>query len=429
MASVAAPAVLRVALRRCAAIRVQAASRVLVGVERARQVSGAVGAPGRGAIGRPHPHRSVSLDAARRRAGAICSTRRAMASPIIVWAQPSHTPGRFPKIEVFELPFVPSRRALVSSKAIDDYAPRQPGGRIPRGASDLLFVLRPRRAARQPAGPHHRGDQGPAAARADPFRRSKRCIGSARSPCRCRARSCRWRSPSTWSTAASIRGTWCRRSSSTICSRRTPSSPTSSLSTTTFVLAMNKAAYDRLPRDLKTVIDDNSGQPAASMAGTMWDVQAAAVADMVCQPRRSDHHAVAGGRRALAQSDRAGGRRLAQRHEGTQGRRRQAPRQRPRAVGEIRGRARTATRAADAAVATARRSQSRRDDAAKSRARPLQRRHLRRQRRQSLRSSRRCPPPRRQPSRRPRRRPPRHRRLRRSSRQRRSLSRLRRQLR
>jgi hypothetical protein len=55
----------------------------------------------------------------------------------------------------------------------------------------------------------------------------------------------------------------------------------SSLSTTTFVLAMNKAAYDKLPRDLKTVIDNNSGQPAATIAGAMWDVQAAAVVDMV----------------------------------------------------------------------------------------------------------------------------------------------------
>jgi hypothetical protein len=54
-----------------------------------------------------------------------------------------------------------------------------------------------------------------------------------------------------------------------------------SLSTTTFVLAMNKAAYDKLPRELKTVIDNNSGQPAATIAGAMWDVQAAAVIDMV----------------------------------------------------------------------------------------------------------------------------------------------------
>jgi hypothetical protein len=50
------------------------------------------------------------------------------------------------------------------------------------------------------------------------------------------------------------------------------------LSTATFVLAMNRQAYDRLPRDLKTVIDSNAGQPAAGMAGAMWDVEAKAVA-------------------------------------------------------------------------------------------------------------------------------------------------------
>ncbi|MGA9894831.1 MAG: C4-dicarboxylate ABC transporter substrate-binding protein, partial [Xanthobacteraceae bacterium] len=40
----------------------------------------------------------------------------------LAWAQPCNTPGRFPKIEAFELPFLPSRRALVSSKAVEDYA-------------------------------------------------------------------------------------------------------------------------------------------------------------------------------------------------------------------------------------------------------------------------------------------------------------------
>ena len=52
----------------------------------------------------------------------------------------------------------------------------------------------------------------------------------------------------------------------------------SSLSTTTFVLAMNKASYDRLPRDLKSVIDNNAGQVVAGMAGAMWDAEATAVA-------------------------------------------------------------------------------------------------------------------------------------------------------
>ena len=179
-------------------------------------------------------------------------------------------------------------------------------------------------------------------------------------------------------------------SSSTTCSRRTPNFADSSLSTTTFVLAMNKAAYDKLPRDLKTVIDDNSGQPAASIAGAMWDLQAAAVADMVRQPRRSDHHAVAGSRGALAQSHRAGDRGLAEGHEGAQGRRRQAPRQRPRAAGEIRGRARAAAAAAGTAAAATRRSQGRADHAAESRGNLVDAgAALRRQRRQSPRSSRR----------------------------------------
>ena len=55
------------------------------------------------------------------------------------------------------------------------------------------------------------------------------------------------------------------------------------LSTTTAVLAMNKTSYEKLPADLKKVIDDNSGQVAAGMAGTMWDLKAKAVADAVSQ--------------------------------------------------------------------------------------------------------------------------------------------------
>jgi len=51
----------------------------------------------------------------------------------------------------------------------------------------------------------------------------------------------------------------------------------------TYVLAMNKATHDRLPRELKSVIDSNSGQVAAAMAGAMWDQQAAAVANMVVE--------------------------------------------------------------------------------------------------------------------------------------------------
>jgi TRAP-type C4-dicarboxylate transport system substrate-binding protein len=58
-------------------------------------------------------------------------------------------------------------------------------------------------------------------------------------------------------------------------------SPT--LYTTTFVLALNLRKYESLPPDLKSVLDANSGQVAATMAGTMWDNEGAAVADMVKQ--------------------------------------------------------------------------------------------------------------------------------------------------
>jgi hypothetical protein len=52
---------------------------------------------------------------------------------------------------------------------------------------------------------------------------------------------------------------------------------------TTYVLAMNRTGYDRLPRDLKVVIDNNSGQAAAAMAGAMWDNQAAAIVNMAVE--------------------------------------------------------------------------------------------------------------------------------------------------
>jgi TRAP-type C4-dicarboxylate transport system substrate-binding protein len=58
-----------------------------------------------------------------------------------------------------------------------------------------------------------------------------------------------------------------------------PGSPT--LYTATFIIAMNKAKYESLPPDLKQVIDKNSGQVAAVMAGQMWDDQAKVVEDMV----------------------------------------------------------------------------------------------------------------------------------------------------
>ena len=76
-------------------------------------------------------------------------------------------------------------------------------------------------------------------------------------------------------------GNVCRLYGFTICSSSTQILPNLALSTSTFVLAMNKPAYDRLPAELKTVIDGNSGVEVAGMAGAMWDAEARIVVDMV----------------------------------------------------------------------------------------------------------------------------------------------------
>lgn len=57
-----------------------------------------------------------------------------------------------------------------------------------------------------------------------------------------------------------------------------PGSPT--LYTTTFGLAMNKPRYEKMPDDLRAILDQNSGQAIAAMAGEVWDTQAKVVEEM-----------------------------------------------------------------------------------------------------------------------------------------------------
>ena len=200
----------------------------------------------------------------------------------IVWAMPASTPGRFAKIEAFELPFVPSHRALVNSKAIEDYAAanlrdefrevhpicfscRDHGvlhaNRSIQSIGDLkgLKLHVPNRLAGETVGAL--GGQGVTAPIPQvPMAIAAHAIDGCLDP---------------WDVVPGLRLHDLLKSHTDFAEL--------SLSTTAFVLAMNKAAYDRLPRELKSVVDNNSGQTAAGMAGAMWDLDAAAVADMVRQ--------------------------------------------------------------------------------------------------------------------------------------------------
>jgi TRAP-type C4-dicarboxylate transport system substrate-binding protein len=195
----------------------------------------------------------------------------------IVWAMPGATPGRFPKSEAFELPFVLSHRALVNSKAIEDFAAANLQDEF-REFHPLCFscrdhgVLHTARAIKsladlkglrlhvsnRLAGESVRalGAQGISMPTPQvPMAISARAIDGCLDP---------------WDVVPGLRLNDNLKNHTDFAEH--------ALSTATFVLAMNRQAYERLPRDLKAAIDNNSGQTAASMAGAMWDVEAKAVA-------------------------------------------------------------------------------------------------------------------------------------------------------
>ena len=200
----------------------------------------------------------------------------------IVFAAPTLTPGRFAKIETFELPFLPSRRALVSSKALTDFAAANLQDefrdfyticfscsdsaaihatrpvRTTEDMKDFKLHVQTRLAAEAMRVLGARPVMMPSAQL--PVAITEHVVDGCLDP---------------WHLVPPLRLNDLLRFHTEF-SDRSPSART-------YVLAMNRASYDRLPRELKSVLDSNSGQVAAAMAGAMWDQQAAAVANMVVE--------------------------------------------------------------------------------------------------------------------------------------------------
>ncbi|MDR3422070.1 MAG: TRAP transporter substrate-binding protein DctP [Xanthobacteraceae bacterium] len=196
----------------------------------------------------------------------------------IVWAVPGNTPGRFAKIEAFELPFAVSRRALVNSRAIEDYAAAY--------LQDEFHEIHPICFSCRDRGVVHtdRAVRSIAELKGLRLHVTNRLAGEA-----VRALGAYGVSVPVPQVPMALAGhaiDGCLDPWDVVPSLRLgdllkfhTDFAESSLSTSTFVLAMNKAAYEKLPRDLKAVIDANSGQDAAGMAGAMWDLEAKTVAD------------------------------------------------------------------------------------------------------------------------------------------------------
>ena len=199
----------------------------------------------------------------------------------IVWTLPGNTPGRFPGIEAFELPFVANKRALVNSLALADYAEQNlkdefkdvkplcfwahDHGLIHANKQiktmedlkglKLRFPTRLAGEALKALGANAIGMPVPQV----PESLAQRVIDGAVIP---------------WEVVPSVKVQELVKFHTEI-----PGSPTFYVAT--FILAMNKAKYEALAPDLKAVIDRNSGAAAAGMAGKVWDEQAITVSEMV----------------------------------------------------------------------------------------------------------------------------------------------------
>lgn len=199
----------------------------------------------------------------------------------ITWTLPGTTPGRFPRIEVFELPFVSHKQAIVNCKAVQEYADKhlreefrevQPlcvwahgeglihSRREVRTMEDLnglklRFPSRLNGEALRALGAAPVGMPIPQV----PEALSQGVIDGAVVP---------------WEVVPAIRLHELVRNHTEI-----PGSPT--LYTTSFILAMNRAKYAGLPDDLRRVIDANSGMAAAEMLARPWDEQGPVVEQMV----------------------------------------------------------------------------------------------------------------------------------------------------
>lgn len=199
----------------------------------------------------------------------------------IIWTLPGATPGRFPKIEVFELPFVANKRAVANAQAVqalyeaqlrDEFKDVHPiclwahdhgvihAGKQIKSLEDMksLKLRSPTRLAGEALKAlGASGIQMPVTLVADAL--SQRAIDGCVVP---------------WEVVPAIKV-------QELVKFHTDFAASPTFYTATFILAMNKGKYASMPADLKKIIDQNSGQAAALMAGKMWDEQAVAVEDMV----------------------------------------------------------------------------------------------------------------------------------------------------
>ena len=199
----------------------------------------------------------------------------------IIWTLPGNTPGRFPRIEAFELPFVAHKRASVNVQAVQTLFDRRmrqehPDTHIITAWGHDAGVVHARREVRRMEDmqglrlrfPTRQAGEALRALGAAPIGMPVPQIPEAL------AQGTIDGAVVPWEVVPSIRLHETLRNHTEIAG-----SPTFYIAT--FVLAMNKARYEGLPADLRAVLDANSGMAAARMAAVPWDQEGPRVEEMV----------------------------------------------------------------------------------------------------------------------------------------------------
>ena len=189
----------------------------------------------------------------------------------IVWTLQGYTPGRFPKTEVFELPFMAGLSAEQTSRALWDY--------VQKNAMDEYKDVHVLAFHTHGPGLFHTKQPvtGLESLRGMKIRGGTRIVNSMLTklgatpvgmpvPAVTEALSKGVLDGTTipWEVAPALKVQELVKNHTTFAGDR-------ALYVTTFVVAMNKAAYSKLPADLKKVIDDNSGAEMGAMFARSMD--------------------------------------------------------------------------------------------------------------------------------------------------------------
>lgn len=192
----------------------------------------------------------------------------------IVWTSPGAVPGRFPRTEVFELPFVLGMKASVNGRTAQSVFTAEMRGEF-RDVQVLSLCVSDGSALHATRPIAHAGDlkalklQVPSPLAFATIRALEATpvtipLPQIRDGLAHKAiDGCLM----TWESAAPIRLQEFVQYHTEI--------PGNAVSVSTYLLAMNRRRYDSLPADLRKVIDEQTGAAATAMAGRMWDDRAA----------------------------------------------------------------------------------------------------------------------------------------------------------